>query len=91
MYTANRMVTDSLGVGEETDVWAKWQMPTHQPLCVSENWRVGKMHDAYTTSLNHLPHGSARSRVTVITCPRSCHGPDPLQCLFNCRCHVVEL
>ena len=36
MYTAKRMATDSLGVGEETGVWARWQMPTHQPLCVTK-------------------------------------------------------
>ncbi|XBH67532.1 hypothetical protein VPH35_095898 [Triticum aestivum] len=28
---------------EETGVWVRWQMPTHQPLCVNENWRVGEL------------------------------------------------
>ena len=41
MYTAKRMATGSLGVGEEADVWARWQTPTHQPLCVTENWMCG--------------------------------------------------
>ena len=42
------MATSSLGVGEETGVWARWQMPTHQPLCVTENWCVGELLNAHT-------------------------------------------
>jgi len=48
MYTAKHMATSSLGVGEETGVWARWQMPTHQPLCVTENWCVGELLNAHT-------------------------------------------
>ena len=42
------MATSSLRVGEETGVWARWQMPTHQPLCVTENWCVGELLNADT-------------------------------------------
>ena len=48
MYTAKHMAIGSLGVGDETGVWARWQMPTHQPLCVSEIWHVGELLNAYT-------------------------------------------
>jgi len=42
------MATSSLRVGEKTGVWARWQMPTHQPLCVTENWCVGELLNAHT-------------------------------------------
>ena len=42
------MATGSLGVGEEADVWARWQTRTHQPLCVTENWCVGELLNAHT-------------------------------------------
>ena len=42
------MATSSLRVGEETGVWARWQMPTHQPLCMIENWCVGELLNAHT-------------------------------------------
>ena len=29
MYTAKHMASGNLGVGDETNVWARWQMPTH--------------------------------------------------------------
>ena len=37
MYSAKHMASGNLGVGDETGVWARWKMPTHQPLCVTEN------------------------------------------------------
>ena len=61
MYTAKHMATSSLGVGEETSVWARWQMPTHQPLCVSENWRVGELLNAHTPA---PPRGETDMRAT---------------------------
>ena len=42
------MATGSLGVGEEAGVWARWQTPTHRPLCVTENWCVGELLNAHT-------------------------------------------
>ena len=48
MCTAKHMATSSLRVREETGVWARWQMPTHQPLCVTENWCVGELLNAHT-------------------------------------------
>ena len=50
MYTAKCMSTGSLGVGEEAGVWARWQTPTHQPLCVTENWCVGELLNAHTSA-----------------------------------------
>ena len=62
-------------------VWAKQLAPTRLFFFLSvplTRLCVGKMHNAHTTSLSHLPHGPTRPRVTVSTRSRSCNGPDPL-------------
>ena len=53
MYTAKHMESGNWGVGDETGVWARWQMPTHQPLCVSGKWRVGELLNAHTPAPLH--------------------------------------
>ena len=48
MYTAKRMATGSLGVGEEAGVWARWQT-AHTPALVRDrNWCVGELLNAHT-------------------------------------------
>ena len=75
-------------------VWAKQVMPTHLfsflPIPLTRV-RVGEIDNAHTPRTSGLvPRGPARPAYSHRV-SRSCHGPDPRPCSFNCSCHVAEL
>ena len=86
MYTAKRMTTDSLGVGEEAGVWARWQTLTHQPLCVTENWYVGELLNAHTPALRVVKQmcGRPLSHITHASCP-TWHTKSANSCQDSCK------
>ena len=75
-------------------VWAKQVMLTHLFFSFPVPFarvRVGEIDNAHTPRTSGLvPRGPARPRDSH-RASRSCHGPDPRPCSFNCSCHVAEL